>query len=134
MLLRQLFTQQYLAFLFVGGASVLVNIFARWFLSHGLSFPAAIAGAYVASTLLAFALNSSITFNVRDHRLSRLKKYVLVNVIGLIKVLLVSTGLVHASEGLLPLSKGMLETGCHILALATLAISSFFLHKKFTFR
>lgn len=88
----------------------------------------------MASTLLAFALNSSITFNVRDHRLSRLNKYVLVNVIGLIKVLLVSTGLVHASEGLLPLSKGMLETGCHILALATLAISSFFLHKKFTFR
>lgn len=88
----------------------------------------------MASTLLAFLLNALITFNVRDRPLNRLKKYVLVNVLGLIKVLLVSTGLVHASEGLLPLSKGTLETACHVVALATLAISSFFLHKKFTFK
>jgi putative flippase GtrA len=134
MLLRQLLTRQYLAFLLAGGGSALVNIFVRWVLRHSLSFPAAIAAAYVVSTLTAFLLNAVITFDVRDRLLSRLLKYVLVNVIGLMQVLLVSMGLLHVSEGLLPLSQGMVETGCHVVALATLAITSFFLHKKFTFQ
>jgi putative flippase GtrA len=132
--MRQLFTRQYLTFLLAGGGSVLVNIFLRWVLSDSISFPAAIAGAYVGSTLLAFLLNALITFNVRDDLLKRLQKYVLVNVIGLMQVLLVSMGLVYVSEDLLPLSRDLLEIGCHIMALATLAISSFFLHKKFTFK
>jgi putative flippase GtrA len=134
MFLRQLLTRQYLAFLLVGGGSVLLNIFVRWLLSHSLSFPAAIAGAYVVSTLTAFLFNAVITFDVRDRVISRLLKYALVNVIGLMQVLLVSMGLLHVSEGLLPLSKGMMETGCHVVALATLTITSFFLHKKFTFK
>jgi len=75
-----------------------------------------------------------ITFNARDHFSNRLKKYVLINVIGIAQVLLVSTGLLHAFEGLLPFPKEILETGCHVVALATLAITSFFLHKNYTFK
>lgn len=134
MLLSELLTRQYLLFLLLGGSSALVNILIRYILSDDLSYSYAIIVAYLISTSMAFLLNTLITFNVHDSFLNRLQKYFFVNVIGLLQVLLISSFLLYILERLLPFSEEILETFAHILALATLAITSFFLHKKFTFK
>jgi putative flippase GtrA len=130
----EILSVRYFRFLVVSGTSVLVNILARAILGHWINYPSSIAIAYVFSTATAFALNGALVFKVTDHLLRRLALFVAVNLIGLIQTLIVSTGLLHLdNQFFLTYALPVRETACHVIALSTLAVTSFFLHKKFTF-
>jgi putative flippase GtrA len=128
------FTRQFLAFVVAGGTSVVFNLAARHALSAVVPFEAAVAMAYVVGVAVAFAMNRWLVF--RDARGSLARqgaRFAAVNLVGLAQVWLVSVALLRWVFPALSM-QWHAEWVAHFLGLATLTVTSFVAHKRYSFR
>ncbi|WP_158543436.1 GtrA family protein [Dyella solisilvae] len=134
LLRAELLTSRYLRFLTASGASAIVNILLRIELSRSMAYNPSVALAYVFSTLLAFVFNRIFVFSAQGRASHiQLARFFVVNIIGLIQTLVLSNVLSRLFSAVTHLPLQLNETLAHAFALSTLAITSFFLHKNFTF-
>jgi putative flippase GtrA len=123
----------FLSFLLTGSISAILNLGVRHLLSYAIIFEAAVACAYVVSTTVAFALARKFVFGKGAGWEIDLTRFVMVNVYGFFQVLVVSALLLRLLFPLIEFHRYP-EDVAHFLGLATLAVTSFYLHRHFSFR
>jgi putative flippase GtrA len=78
--IRHFLSAQFLRFLFVGATAALMNWLARYWLSNWLTFPVAVAFAYIIGIAVAFELNRRFVFPASNRPLVRqARDFILVN-------------------------------------------------------
>lgn len=121
-------------FIIAGSIAALANFFARIALSAAIPYPAAISVAYVIGMLTAFTLNRRYVFpEGNEHLRKQLLWFTLVNVLALAQTLLASLLL---ARWLLP-AWGITshnETLAHAVGIALPVFTSYFGHKRLSFR
>lgn len=132
--LRALLTAQVTLFLLVGGSAAAVQWVARFPFSNIMPFPAAVVAAYAIGMCVAFELNRRFVFPpAGDARHRQFVRFFLVNILSFAMVWLVSVGLgAYFLPHFMPL--GEAEAIGHGVGVLAPALSSFLLHKHFTFR
>jgi putative flippase GtrA len=123
----------FLLFVLTSGTSAVLNLGVRHLVSYVLVFEAAVACAYVVSTAVAFALARKFVFGRGARWTVDLTRFVMVNVYGFFQVLAVSALLLRALFPLIEFRRHP-EAIAHLLGLATLAFTNFYLHRRFSFR
>ena len=97
-------------------------------------FEAALTLAYVASTTLAFVLARMFVFEASGNRWqAELPRFALVNVMGFLQVLVVSDLLLRVIFPWMGIAWHAEEIA-HVLGLASLALTSYQAHGRFSFR
>jgi putative flippase GtrA len=122
----------FLLFVLTSGASAIVNVAVRHLLSYVMVFEAAVACAYVVSTTVAFVLARKFVFGRGARWELDLTRFVMVNVYGFLQVLAVSVLLLRFLFPVIGFHWHPEDTA-HVLGLATLAFTSFYLHRRFSF-
>ena len=121
-------------FLLSGGIAALVNIISRIFFSLFFYYSLSIILAYSLGVLTAYFLNKKYVFIESGKRnATEFGRFILVNIFSVILILLISNGL---SNYIFPLLEFNFFPNdiAHIIGVLSTAISSYFLHKFFTFR
>ena len=126
---------RFAVFLICGGISALCNVTSRIFFSKFISFGQAVIAAYFIGMLTAFILFKLIVFNAqRSYRtVTEAYRFVLVNCWGMIQVYILSSLLKIVFTNL-GADVFWSENISHLLAVGSLAITSFLLHSYFTFK
>jgi putative flippase GtrA len=122
-------------FLVAGGIASAVNIGARWLLNFIMTYEAAICIAYLAGLTTAFALNRAFVFDHAqgDKVSGQYLRFAIVNAFAFVQVYVVSIGLarlVFPAVGF----RWAPETAAHVIGVLSPALTSYFAHKKFSFR
>lgn len=105
----------------------------RFFLSLYLSFTVAVPVAYIFGMLTAYALMRRFVFRASERPLgSKLIRFSVVNAVGLVQVLALSLWLAFSVLPNLGIRSHTNDVA-HFLALSTLAITSYFGHRYWTF-
>jgi putative flippase GtrA len=125
--------QQFLAFLMTSGISVVVNLVLRYLLSMIVPFEAAVAIAYLFSTTVAFLLARVMVFRRDGAWKSQLGRFILVNILGFLQVLLVSTTLLRLIFPAVGFD-WQAPVIAHFTGLASLMLTSYEAHRRFSFR
>lgn len=124
---------RFLRFLFAGGFATLVNLGSRVLLSRVVSYEVAILIAYGFGILTAWILMRLLVFAPSGRSMAaELLRFVLVNVVGLIQVEAISVALVRTVFPALGFTT-FPELVAHFIGLMSLTLTSYFLHKKFTY-
>ena len=125
--------QRFLRFLVTGGIAAVCNVASRALLSRILGYGAAVAIAYAIGVLVAFILAKLFVFSSNTRRWhAELSRFAVVNCISFAQVWLVSVGL---ERSVLPrIGWTWYPKLCaHLAGVASPVITSYFLHKHFTF-
>lgn len=131
---RPLGAKRFLTFVATSGTSAVLNLALRFLLSQVMIFEAALALAYVASTTLAFVLARMFVFEASGKRWhAELPRFVLVNVMGFLQVLVVSDLLLRVIFPWMRVTWHAEEIA-HVLGLASLSLTSYQAHGRFSFR
>lgn len=120
-------------FVLVGGAAALVNVVARILLGAFLSFEVAVVIAFLVAMTFAFLMNRQFVFTASDiSPASQFMRFALVNAVALVQVWLISVGL---ARYLFPAVgfQWHAETIAHLAGVASPVVTSYFLHKNFSF-
>ena len=120
-------------FVLTSGSSVVVNLVLRYLFSRVVFFEAAIMLAYVGSTAVSFLLARKFVFVGDRAWQAELGRFVLVNVVGMIQVVVVGALLLRIVLPAIGL-RWHEEEVAHVCALASLAFTSFYLHSRYSFR
>ena len=121
------------AFVLVGGAAALLNIGVRILLGGVMSFGLAVVVAYLVAMTFAFVLNRRFVFaGSRLPPVTQYLRFAMVNVIALGQVWLVSLGLARVIFPALGFGFHA-ETVAHVIGVASPVVTSYFLHKHFSF-
>ncbi|MDR2352713.1 MAG: GtrA family protein, partial [Deltaproteobacteria bacterium] len=121
-------------FIVSGGIAAFVNLISRWILFHFLPYTVSITIAYILGMLTAFIIFKFFVFD--SGQSGKTKKevlfFILVNIFALIQTLIIS---VFLAEILFPYIdfKFYPYDIAHIIGVAIPVLSSYLLHKKFTF-
>lgn len=127
-------SSRFVRFVLVSAFAALVNFGARLVLSAWLSYPAAVAWAYVAGIATAFCLNRSLVFRASSNSLgTQVSWFVAVNLAGLAQTLLVSLFLARWLFPRLGVSAHAEEIA-HAIGIGVPAITSYYGHKWFSFK
>lgn len=120
-------------FVIVGGFAALVNVIARLIFDQFVSFEVAVILAFPVALTTAFTLNRNYVFQSRSTDVVRqYVRFALVNVAALLQVLLVSVLLARVLFPLVGFEWHM-ETVAHVLGVLSPVLTSYLLHKSFTF-
>lgn len=126
--------KEFAQFLLVGGASALVNFFARILINHFVSFSTAVVLAYLVGMVTAFILSKLYVFERSGrHHLHELRDFTIVNLFAVVQVWIISVGLaehVFPAIGYHFYAKDL----AHLIGLSVPAVTSYFGHKYFSFR
>lgn len=125
--------RQFATFAAAGGTAALVNIAARWLLSHVVIYELAVTVAYVIGMTTAFVLTRRFVFKsggqgwVREYR-----RFALVNAMSFVIVLGVSDALARL---LLPAIRFRwhAEDIAHVIGVLSPILFSFYAHKHYSF-
>lgn len=121
-------------FIATSGASAVINVTTRWVLSFVLVYEVTVALAYLVGMVTAFLLARLFVFEGDTGSMQgQFIRFALVNMIGFTQVWLISVGLVRLVFPALG-SPPNAETTAHVIGLASLAVTSYLLHKRFSFR
>lgn len=127
-------SSRFVRFLLVSGFAAVVNFCARMVFSTWLSYPVAVAWAYVAGIGTAFCLNRSFVFRESSNSLrTQASWFLLVNLAGLAQTLLVSMVLARWLLPQLGVSAHAEEIA-HAIGIGVPAITSYYGHKWFSFK
>jgi putative flippase GtrA len=121
-------------FVVTGGIAALVNLGSRIVFSLALPYVAAVPLAYVVGMVVAFLLARRFVFTPgQDGPWREFGRFAAVNVVALLQVWAVSVGL---AEWLFPRIgfAWHAETVAHLIGVASPVVTSYFMHKHFTFR
>ena len=124
---------QFLLFSIVGGFAALVNIVARLMFNIVAPFEIAVVLAFPLALTTAFFLNRQFVFKARDGEVaSQYACFLMINVVALLQVFVVSVllaRLVFPWAGF----RWQAETVAHVVGVLSPILSSYLLHKNFTF-
>ena len=124
---------QFVLFALVGGIAALVNILARLGFSLVTPFEVAIVLAFPVALTVAFLLNRYFVFSATDgHAPSQYARFLLVNLVALVQVFVVSVLLARV---IFPWAQFTwnAETVAHVIGVLSPIVTSYALHKSFTF-
>ena len=125
---------RFIRFLLTSGASACVNILARYLLEYVTSYEIAVAIAYLFGMITAFSLARRFVFDAGHDKIGgQFARFALVNAIGFVQVWLVSVGLVRLLFPAMGFT-WQAETIAHVIGVASPAVTSYFLHRHFSFR
>ena len=125
---------RFVAFLVTGGVAAAVNIATRWLLEFFMSFEAAVAYAFLAGLATGFLLARLFVFKATSGSAHwQFVRYTVVNVVALVQVWVISVGLARfIFPGLHVAWLG--ETAAHVIGVLSPVVTSYVLHKRFSFR
>jgi putative flippase GtrA len=124
---------EFARFIAIGGLAALVNLVARYLLDFVMPFEAAVVLAYLVGMVFAFFLFQKLIFASVDGRgPRRIIRFVQVNLIGAGLAWAVSSLMARLVLPVLGWTFHPFEVA-HMVGVAAPAISSYFLHKHYTF-
>ncbi len=123
------------AFLLVGGFSACVNVLCGALFGLLMPFELAVTFAFPVALLTAFFLTRAFVFKPLDSAatFSQIVRFTLVNLLALIVVWAVSVGLLRFVFPWIGFSWHA-ETIAHAIGVASPVLSSYVLHRNYTFR
>lgn len=125
--------EQFLRFLLVGGVSAVVNILSRIALNLAMSFQAAVLVAYLIGMTTAYVLNKLFVFGPSGRAVhEEYFRFTLVNLLSVAQVWIVSVGLAFHVFPAIGFTWHA-ETIAHTIGVAVPAVTSYFLHRYFSF-
>ena len=123
-----------LLFVLVGGCAALVNVLSRIVIDTATSYEIAIILAYLIGMTVAFSLNRALVFEARSASWrGQYLRFGIVNAVSALQVLAVSllfSKLVFPAAGM----RYHPEMLAHIIGVVSPVLTSYYLHKHFTFR
>jgi putative flippase GtrA len=126
--------KQFISFLLVGGLAASLNWSSRFLFSIWFNFEVAIVLAFVVGLTTGFVLMRGFVFEGREKSVApQVSMYVLINGLGLLQTLGVSIVLARwilPGLGLSTNSEGI----AHLFGVLVPVITSYFGHRKFTFK
>lgn len=126
--------RQFLLFLAAGGTAALTNFLSRMVFSHWVSYPVAIAFAYVVGMVVAFVLMRRFVFDGTGRAVGpQALRFTAVNAWGFVQTLVVSFVLARWALPAIGVMTYAEEIG-HFFGLSLLAMTSYALHRMATFR
>lgn len=132
-MIRLFFTKQFLGFLAVGGLAAFLHWVSRIILSNWLSFPWAVASAYIVGMMVAFILNRYFVFPKSSKPIEKqARDFIIVNLLFFPLVWLAS---VKINQALILL--GMVrytEVFAHGVAVALPMLATFLIYKFIAFK
>lgn len=131
-MIQHFFSTQFLRFLLVGATAALLHWLARYWLSCWVSFPLAVALAYVVGIAVAFELNRRWVFPTSPRPLARqARDFILVNLAFFPVVWVAAVALRGVLSPLLPVD--LVEGIAHALAIALPMLITFLIYKFIAF-
>jgi putative flippase GtrA len=125
---------QFAAFLVAGGLAALANILSRILLDTAVTYEVAILLAYLVGVTVAFLLNKRFVFKAAPGASAgQYGRFLLVNVVAFLQVWLVSVLLARFLFPALGFHNHG-ETIAHVIGVLSPVVTSFLLHKHFSFR
>jgi putative flippase GtrA len=127
--------ERFLRFVAAGGTSALANAAARWLFSLVVSYELAVALAYLVGVVVAFALMRRFVFQPGaggGGPGGQAVRFVLVNAVSLAQVWIISVGLLRLVFPAVGFDRHA-ETLAHLIGLASLTLTSYVAHKRFSF-
>ena len=125
---------QFIKFILAGGSGAIANIVSRYTFDFFVSYSHAIIYAYIVGMVTTFTLSKYFVFYVSNSNLGKeFSKFVIVNLLAIIIVWLVSMTFARILFPAINMNYRPDYIG-HILGVCSTAISSYFLHKYFTFK
>ncbi|HEY0184716.1 MAG TPA: GtrA family protein [Rhodopila sp.] len=125
---------RFILFLLTGGIAAGVNIGARMLLELAVSYEAAVGLAYLAGMITAFVLARIFVFKpVGGDARGEFVRFTLVNGIAFAQVWIISVGLARVIFPALGFA-WRAETVAHVIGVLSPVITSYILHKRFSFR
>lgn len=124
---------RFILFVIAAGLSVPVNLLSRVGFSLVVPFSVAIVLSQICGVIVAYTLTKVFVFEPSRRGVHReFSRFVLVNLISLAQTWLVAVGLVDI---VFPMVKMTFypELVGHLIGLATTSVTSFILHKRFSF-
>lgn len=132
--LADLLNRPFIRFALSGGIAGLANILSRMALSQITNYSAAIVIAFLIGMTTAYVLMKQFVFQETGQRISHeYIRFGIVNMISLAQVWIISIILLKITFPLIN-NKNISETLSHSIAVFTPVITSYFLHKYFTFK
>jgi putative flippase GtrA len=121
-------------FILTGGTSAVLNALSRILFSLVFTYEQAIVLAYFVGMITAYVLARIFVFP-RSGRSApqEFLRFALVNIVSLTQVWAVSVGLAHHVFPAIGLT-WQPELAAHVIGLASITVTSYYLHKHFSFR
>lgn len=127
-------TAQFIRYLLTGGAAALANYASRFVFSTWVAFELAVAMAFFVGLCVGFALMRMFAFNPGRRPLSaQIMAYVAVNLLGVAQTLVISSALLRIGLPAIGLQLHA-EAIAHGIGIAVPVVTSYFGHRRFTFR
>jgi len=124
---------EFARFIAIGGLAALVNLVSRYLLDFIMPFEAAVVLAYMIGMVFAFFLFQKLIFGGSSaHRSRRVVRFVQVNLVGAGLAWAVSSLMARLLLPAIGWDFHPFEVA-HFVGVAAPAISSYFLHKHYTF-
>lgn len=123
---------EFARFLGVGGIAALANLLARYIFDFVMPFELAVVLAYLVGMVIGFALFQKMLFGGGGIETRRVVRFVWVNIFGATLAWAVSSIMARQILPALGWSWRPYEIA-HLCGVAAPAITSFFLHKHYTF-
>ncbi len=122
------------AFVATGSLAAATNLIARWLFNFVMPFELAVVLAYLAGMAVAFVLFQRVIFGNPDTPLRRrIIRFTQVNLLGMAIAWLVSTLMARLVLPAAGWSFHPFEVA-HLVGVAAPTVSSYFLHKGYTYR
>lgn len=123
---------EFARFLGVGGIAALANLVSRYFLDFILPFEVAVVLAYMVGMVIGFFLFQRMLFGGSGIDPQRVMRFIFVNMFGAALAWAVSTLMARQALPMLGWTWHPFEVA-HLCGVAAPAITSYFLHKHYTF-
>lgn len=123
---------EFARFLGVGGVAAAANLVSRYFLDLVLPFEAAVVMAYLVGMAVGFLLFQNTLFKGTAVDARRIMRFIWVNLFGATLAWAISSIMARHALPLIGWTWHPFEIA-HLCGVATPAITSYFLHKHYTF-
>lgn len=125
--------KQFAQFVLTGALSAIVNMVSRYILNFWLSFPYAVAVAYLFGLATAYVLARQFVFGQSGRSVpDELLRFSLVNIVSFLQVWAISVLLGEEVFPAIGFERFHLEVA-HFIALASPTFTSYVLHRRFSF-
>jgi len=124
---------QFIRFVVTGGIAAVVNLVSRYFLNFAMSFPYAVAVAYLFGMTTAYVLGRKYVFDRSGRSVAdEFWRFTLVNVVAALQVWVISVALGEYVFPAVGFERFHLEVA-HLIGVAVPIFTSYIGHRHFSF-